>query len=42
MPVDHWLIGFLLSFGPNVTVLSPADLKKDLAEQARLTYEKNK
>lgn len=42
MPVDNWLIGFLLSFGPNVTVLSPADLKKDLAEQARLTYEKNK
>lgn len=42
MPVDNWLIGFLLSFGPNVTVLSPTDLKKDLAEQARLTYEKNK
>lgn len=42
MPVDNWLIGFLLSFGPDVTVLSPADLKKDLAEQARLTYEKNK
>lgn len=40
MPVDEWLIGFLLSFGPNVTVLSPIDLKKDLAEQARLTYEK--
>lgn len=42
MPVDNWLIGFLLSFGPNVTVLSPTALKKDLAEQARLTYEKNK
>lgn len=42
MPVDNWLIGFLLSFGPNVTVLSPTDLRKDLAEQARLTYEKNK
>lgn len=42
MPVDNWLIGFLLSFGPDVTVLSPTDLRKDLAEQARLTYEKNK
>ncbi len=42
MPVDDWLVGFLLSFGPNVTVLSPTDLKNDLAEWARLTYEKVK
>lgn len=40
MPVDNWLVGFLLSFGPNVTVLSPADLKNDLASQTKLMYEK--
>ncbi len=42
LPDDNWLIGFLLSFGPNVTVLTPAHLKDDLAEQARRIYEKNK
>ncbi len=40
MPVDNWLVSFLLSFGPNVTVLSPAHLKQELARQAKLTYEK--
>lgn len=42
MPIDSWLTGFLLSFGPDVTVVSPTNLKKDLARQARLIYEKNK
>ncbi|MDE6960784.1 MAG: WYL domain-containing protein, partial [Lachnospiraceae bacterium] len=42
MPEDPWLIGSLLSFGTQVDVLSPLDLKESLAEQARLIYEKNK
>ena len=42
MPEDGWLIGFLLSFGTQVDVLSPVCLKNALAEQARLIYEKNK
>ena len=39
---DKWLVGFLLSFGTQVDVLSPAHLKNALAQQARLIYEKNK
>ena len=42
MPEDGWLIGFLLSFGPQVEILSPAHLRDVVAEQARLIYEKNK
>lgn len=42
LPEDNWLIGFLLSFGPNVTVLAPSHLKQALAEQAKLIFEKNK
>ena len=42
MPEDAWLIGFLLSFGTQVDILSPAYLKEVIAEQARLIYEKNK
>ncbi len=42
MPEDAWLIGYLLSFGIQVDVLSPVYLKEVLAEQARLIYEKNK
>lgn len=42
MPEDPWLIGFLLSFGTQVDVLSPAHLKEILAKQAKLIYEKNK
>lgn len=42
MPHDAWLIGFLLSFGTQVDVLSPICLKRELAEQAKLIYEKNK
>ena len=36
MPEDTWLISFLLSFGAQVEVLSPAYLKEILAEQAKL------
>jgi len=42
MPEDAWLIGFLLSFGTQVDILSPAYLKEIVANQAKLIYEKNK
>ena len=42
MPEDPWLIGFLLSFGTRVDILSPAHLKEAAAEQAKLIYEKNR
>lgn len=42
MPEDSWLIGFLLSFGTQVDILSPTYLKEVIAEQAKLIYEKNK
>ncbi|MCI8402718.1 MAG: YafY family transcriptional regulator [Lachnospiraceae bacterium] len=42
MPEDAWLVGFLLSFGTQVDILSPAYLKNIIAEQAKLIYEKNK
>ena len=42
MPEDAWLIGFLLSFGTQVDILSPAYLKEVIAKQAKLIYEKNK
>lgn len=42
MPEDAWLTGFLLSFGTQVDILSPAYLKEVIAEQARFIYEKNK
>lgn len=42
MPEDAWLISFLLSFGTQVEVIEPVCLKRLLAEQAKLIYEKNK
>lgn len=42
MPEDNWLMGFLLSFGTKVEILSPQELKVQLAEQGKLIYEKNK
>ncbi|MCI8505448.1 MAG: YafY family transcriptional regulator [Lachnospiraceae bacterium] len=42
MPADGWLIGFLLSFGTQVDILSPAYLKEIIAEQAKLICEKYK
>ena len=41
MPEDAWLTGFLLSFGTQVDILSPAYLKDVIAKQAKLIYEKN-
>lgn len=42
MPVDAWLIGYLLSFGPQVEIIEPKHLRQILAEQAKEIYEKNK
>lgn len=42
LPVDPWLIGYLLSFGAQVDVLEPAWLRGVLAAQAKEIYEKNK
>lgn len=42
MPVDAWLVGYLLSFGTQVEIMEPAYLKEVLAAQAQAIYEKNK
>ena len=42
MPVDKWLIGYLLSFGAQVEIIEPAYLKAVLAAQAQEIYKKNK
>ena len=42
MPVDAWLVGYLLSFGTQVEVLEPTYLREVLAAQAQAIYEKNK
>ncbi len=40
MPEDPWLVGFLLSFGTQVEILSPASLKEAVAQEAKSIYEK--
>ena len=40
MPVDSWLIGYLLSFGAQVEIIEPKYLKDVLAEQAQAIYKK--
>ena len=42
MPIDPWLIGYLLSFGAKVEILEPKYLREILAAQAYEIYEKNK
>ena len=42
MPVDPWLVGYLLSFGTQVEIIEPKYLKEILASQAKAIYEKNK
>ena len=42
MPVDEWLIAFLLSFGDQVEIMEPVYLKNILAERALKIYGKNK
>lgn len=39
MPVDSWLLGYLLSFGTQVEVLKPLSLRKLIVEQAAKIYE---
>ena len=41
MPVDAWLIGYLLSFGTQVEILEPQYLKEIVAEQALQIYKKS-
>lgn len=33
MPKDEWLLGFLMSFGDGVTILSPVSLKEEIKER---------
>ncbi len=42
MPVDGWLLGYLLSLGPRVRVLEPAYLRGMLADAAKEIYEQNR
>lgn len=42
MPEDEWLMGFLLSFGTQLEVISPVSLREQLAERGKLIYEKHK
>lgn len=42
MPDDAWLIGFLLSLGTQVEVLSPGYLREILARRAKEIYEMNR
>ncbi len=42
MPVDTWLVGYLLSFGAQVEIIEPKYLKGVLAAQAQEIYKKNK
>jgi len=42
MPIDQWLIGYLLSFGTQVEIIEPKYLQKILAQEALAIYEKNK
>lgn len=39
LPVDSWLVGYLLSFGGRAEVLEPAELRAALREQAKQIYE---
>lgn len=41
MPVDSWLIGYLLSFGTQVEIIKPNYLKEILAKEAWAIYQKN-
>ncbi len=42
MPVDPWLIGYLLSFGTQVEIVEPDGLRNMLAAQAQEIYRKHK
>lgn len=40
MPIDTWLIGYLLSFGTQVEIIKPDDLRKILAKEAHAIFQK--
>lgn len=42
MPVDNWIIGYILSFGSDVEIIEPIYLRKYVADVAQKIYEKNK
>ena len=42
MPVDEWVLSFLLSFGTQVEVLEPVYLRELLAQKVMAMYEKYK
>ena len=42
MPIDSWLVGYLLSFGSQVEIIEPEYLREILAAQALEIYKKNK
>lgn len=41
-PIDSWVYSYLLSFGTDVEILEPADLKAGISEYAKKIYEHHK
>lgn len=41
-PIDEWVYGYLLSFGTDVEILEPHDLREQLADFAKRIYEHHK
>jgi len=41
-PIDSWVLSYILSFGTDVEILEPAELKAALAEYAKSIYEHHK
>ena len=39
LPVDSWIVSYLLSFGPEVTILEPPELRAQVTELAKKIYE---
>jgi predicted DNA-binding transcriptional regulator YafY len=37
-PIDGWVLSYLLSFGTDVEILEPAELRVEVAEYARNIY----
>jgi len=42
MPIDEWLIGYLLSFGSKICIIEPKYLKKIVYNEAKKICEQNK
>ncbi len=42
MPIDSWVVGYLLSFGDKVEVIEPLYIKETLKKESYKTYIKNK